>query len=188
MGGCERLRSKRWISRNELFSELQESRDTDILRIFRNMYTRNTLGISVGQVVDIAVPISDVSFSGADGYTAVLSNSTYYTVPETHLSVFLAKKQGDIELKDKYELAKFVLSLDAVSFALRSAFRSPKFVEEAFDTFFRRLEGTIPANWLEVRNDLRLAVVNTGENMKVFNPLAWGQREEPSIDMDDLDF
>ncbi|NSY70304.1 hypothetical protein G6L35_13815 [Agrobacterium tumefaciens] len=164
------ISSKKWVSREDLRSQLFSSADSETYSILQSIQERAS---QHGQPYrNIFVPLSPITSEGLDEYFAANGNRNLFLLSGTPLADFFSGY--DPLTESSAIVAKYFVMLEAIGSMPGSGASSG---EGTMERFFRRIEEFLPSDWAVGREEILTAISETGPRLRIYNPLAWGQRD-----------
>lgn len=160
--------SKIWISREQLRTNIIKFGDREVYASYQLISDRS----GRQQNANIFVPVGEVGLSGLADYFAVSTYATLYLLPNTSVAMLFASLDSHTEF-DFDSCMESLVWMEAISSGLEA---QSVLVPAAVDRFFKQIEGRIPSKWLAGRDRLIVAIRESLSELRVFNPLSWGQR------------
>lgn len=158
-----------WTSREDMRAHLYSHSDSETYSILQNIQER---AAQHGQIYrNVFVPLSPITTEGLDDYFATAGGRSLFLISGTSVADFFAgynPSDGSTA-----SVAKYFVFLEAISSIPGGALGS---AEATMERFFRRIEEMLLPEWGVDPAELLAAVSETGPRLRVYNPLAWGQR------------
>jgi hypothetical protein len=152
-----------WLHKEVVRKSLYETTDSEVFSLARIMSESGRRNWN-----DVVVPRAGVDAEGLDDYACAVADRVVYILPGTALS-----KLFDSPVSSSVDLLRTLTYLEALSSMTERVGLSAFGV----DRFYRQIEANIVSKYMPPREPLVAAIEELGPRNKVFDPMAWNQRE-----------